>query len=413
MALTGLLNCNQLIYAYLESYDLWKLRAVSKAIKAEVETTKHYQKYEKMAKFYAQFAETKVWNMAFKSNIPGVQPTSMHSNGKKLRVIDLKGEQIWSLDPSATTLKTQSISLKKIEGCSPRYFWNTDEVAITHSIYPKNHNPFNVNLISFRTLIFNAENGNDIAQYEDTTLFPIDWCHRQLVMQEKHQNKQDVTLFIWDYLTEKTNKPTPIISFEGKIDLETDLQMVCRDERLYYLNNLELQPFSIINLHNSQRYSLEYKTEEYKTNRRNYLKNFGVTETGNIFFSENTSFVLLNGDTAKVMANIELPITPLDIKTQFPFMICSQEYQFLVYDFRKMHQPVCQYDYLTWANQLRHLISIDGAIASALGTNPFFNTRVRMITLHNQSLFVSKGDQSIDQFDLTAGSTFLNNFKFW
>jgi hypothetical protein len=145
------------------------------------------------------------------------------------------------------------------------------------------------------------------------------------------------------------------------------------------------------------------------------MRNLGVTEAGNIFFSTHEKeLVLLDGETSKVICNVVLPIFSQEIIFQYPLMACYQNYEFLIYDIRKIDQPVYHHNYLSWFKQLKGAFSINNIVTSALGIDPFDDLKIRTVAFYNQSLFVSRRDDSIDHFDLAA-SSFLSfgKLKFW
>jgi len=385
MTITPVPSCNQEIYSHLRGLELLKLRVVSKATKDEVEKTKTFQRCISVIK-------QRIWSINFKSTISNTQPAWLHSNGKKLRILNCHTDLLWVIDPDHSS-QTQLIHLAKVNNWK-KVFWNATNLAVAS---PDSK-------AKYTTTIFDTESGKCLSQHKDSTLFPIDWMHQKLLMQKKDQNEDQVSLLTWDFLNELTVATQPIISFNSKFAAE----IACKNEQIYCLSYDITQPFTKIDLQTQRLIPLI----NFSENNREAIKNFGVTDAGNIFFSKNSSFVVLNGENARVMTHIELPITPSHIKMQFPFMACSQKSQFFVYDIRTVKHPIYRQDYLTWNRWLRGALDLEDIVmCTLLGGDPYSDLWVSEMAFHNQSLFVCK-DNSIEQFNLVSGSTtFLNNIK--
>jgi len=401
MALTRVEDCDLMIYSYLGSHELWTLRAVSKAIKATVEKTKLYKKNASMA--------TQAWNINFKSSLMGTLPAHLHSNGKKLRILNRTANHLWNVDLN-TTFHTRLIHLEKVKSLK-KVLWNDTEIAIVRSVFPETQDEDSYDPpTGYRTTIFDTENGRRLTHLEDISLLPIGWYHRQLLMGENKQDHQAITLFAWNVWNEETKPLSQIFSW----DLPNNgFETACQNGKIYCLKYKEIQPFAKLDLQHQSLLSLNYQMDCVGSE---CVSNFGLTDTGNIFFSKGSLFNLVNGDTSDVISRIALPIIPSNIKFQSPLMSCYQGHQFLIYDIRKFDRPLYKHHYVTqWEQFKQHILSFQSIAMPAFFfySDPFYSVKIREIAFHNHSLFVCKEDDSIDHFDLTAGSTFLNTLKFW
>lgn len=401
MILTGIFDCNQIIYSFLDSSSFLKLKSVSKSMKQEIEKTERYKKIAKIANFS--------WNVAIKSSVYHTSPSHLHSNGKNLRVMNYYADQLWNIDPNTdSNLKPIILESDKVW---KEVFWNNTEVAIAKPVYPERRASNNHYPTGYTTTIFNTENGENLGGMRDVWMFPVDWYGDSLLMKTKKENNiQNENLFIWNILNGcEVNSPQQIFSLDDK----NFSKIICRNEKIFGIWHKKEQPFSQFDLQKQTLIPLGYQIH-WLENSLGSIGNFGVTNRGNLYFSKGKSFLLLDGKTAKQISSIALSILPTGIIYQFPLMACYHQYEFFVYDVRRADKYVYHHNYLTLQKLIRKTMSIQTFIMSALRVDPYYDLKIRGFAFHNQSLFVSKMDDSIDHFDLAATPNFsLKKFLSW
>lgn len=374
MLLTGILECNQIIYSYLESQDLWNLRSVSKNTKDEV-NMELSRRNELIGN---------LWDISIQTTIVGTQPDGLHSNGKRLHIIGPTVNHLWKVD-LPISLHPQLLKLKTV-GDWGRISWSEKAIAIVNSVYPKTM-PGDY---SYTTTICDTESGEGLAQLEEASLIPTVWHHQKLLMNTciTYLSSEAADVFIWDILNDPAAQPLKIYSFEE--DVISQIKSCQSKEELYCFKQGCNQPFLKLNLESQQISPLSYRVAEYV---RKPLKNFNVTPRGNIFFSSDRSIALLSGEDCKVIANIPLPISPVNIAYQFPLMACYENNQLCVYDIRKSNRPM-YHQHPNMYNQITNLWKDD------------ISNRIKSIAFHNGFLCVGRQNDGIDVLNLSASESF-------
>lgn len=381
MALTSSYDCNYLIYSYLNDPTRWILREVSKGIKNEVEPFLHCR-YQWIGEWIKNKNFT--WQISRKSKIKGTIPYRLHTAGKKLQVLDDR-HQLWTIDPH-DSLNSQLITLEKINRWN-EVFWNNRKIALVSHFSNQNFEKK-----KYSTHIFNAENGNPLADLSNTSFYPIDWFDQQLLMKEE----KGKDLWAWRPCEHESPPLQRIFSFDTPVpEIRT-----CQNEYIYYLNTGTRTPFSRIDLPSQSIVHLDKGMAPYESNS---IRNFGVTDVGNIFFSLGYQFNLLDGASSRLRAEIKLPIFPHNIIFQFPLMACYKETQLIVYDIKKSDKPLYNHNFLNKKEIFKHYTSLSNYVTHfPFLPGPYSDCVIRSMVFHQSSLFIAKGDNSIEHLDLSA-----------
>lgn len=388
MSLTGIHDCNQIIYSYLDLTDLARLRATSSKIKKEVEQSKTYKEYA--ANSFGKNTVTQkktIYNFQKKTQHHAI--LSLDSNKNALRIAAFPS-YVGKIDPNGSVC-TESQARIKTANLWKKVVWSKqNNLAIASDAPSKNKRDTSPHLT---TDIFDTGTGKRIGQ-QTSHLLPTFWQDDRLFM-ESRKNQSIENLFIWNP-KEETSQPEKIFSFQN----EMVTKVLSQNEAIYCFEQNSAHPFSIIDLNNVSLTFLAYQLK----NPAGPIRNFGLTRGKKVYFSEKKSFVMLNSAGTNEITKIQLPFIPTGITFEFPFMACYQNYQFQIYDIRKNQDPLYSHSYLTGNQTL--LLNFSNSPQFDI---QIINFSIDSITLHNGSLFVVMEDHSIDFFNLAANPESLQN----
>ncbi len=165
--LTFIKDLNENILSFLTFNQMLSLRIVSKETKKRVEECPFFQKL-------FDFVPSRNLSLLWNSRFSGLSPFFLHSNGKHLRALSYDCDKLTLLkESSSSCLTLQKICVWK------KVTWGNNAIAITtpSNEYLSDLMTNSVTKQRFSTQIIDAESGQTLHQFEESTLSPV--CAQQ------------------------------------------------------------------------------------------------------------------------------------------------------------------------------------------------------------------------------------------